>query len=292
MPLKQKSLPQAGKTTGAGQATKPAVPAGQHPVAGAADDRRDDGLRRAVRLGVVQELADDMAHDLNNVLTVIAGSLQLFLMQQGGETQQHHFVRNAIEAALRGARMTGGLLAYATPQVVEHRSFDLAALLRAFGPLLRDTLGNGFDFDDSRLVDGPPVEADSRFIESLLLATAQLARRDAAGPGSAKLQSCRIDGPDARRRSGAVDAGCGYILLSATFSAAGVSPASVRQALTPGFAGAIPPDRLALDISASYAAIRQAGGDVDAVRLTGAASGHDVGMILDIMLPVAGTAAH
>jgi signal transduction histidine kinase len=272
---------------------------------------RDEALCRAVRLDVVQELADDMAHDLNNVLTVIAGSLQLFLMQQGGETAQHHFVRNAIEAALRGAQMTGNLLAYASPQVIETRVFNVTGLILGLAPLLREALGNGvrLDLDAGGAALDPPslsqlpselpsqrpqhahwVLADSRFVESALLAmgrsVAQSMDPPGAGNGAARL-SLRISSlpaADAQRRSGAVSTEQDFILLSIAVAGSGLSAADIRQTLTPAFHGGSS-DRAALDLSAAYASVRQGGGDIGVEPL--ATDRAVTGFVVSILLPAA-----
>jgi signal transduction histidine kinase len=268
---------------------KPIV-SGDHVKEAASDAiRRDDALRRAVRLSVVQELADEMAHELNNVLTVIAGSLQLFLMQQGGETAQHHFVRNAIEASLRGAQMTGNLLAHASPQVIEATAFGPAGLVQTLAPVLRETLGRQLTLDisgvDNTVADDLLVRADRRFVESALMALCQLAAGQARAPGQVAISCAQLSAAEALRQSGALVDGAAphYVLLSLEAKAPGLSPEPVRQALTPAL-GARPPahraERAAFDLSAAYASLRQCGGDIGAEALPGTPSGFVVAMLL------------
>jgi nitrogen-specific signal transduction histidine kinase len=255
-----------------------------------APSSRDDALRRAVRLDVVQELADEMAHDLNNVLTVIAGSLQLFLMQQGGETAQHHFVRNAIEASLRGAQMTGSLLAYARPQVVEADAVDTAGIVQAVAPLLRETLGAAMVLE---IVPPGPAAlpmavADRRYIESALLALGQLAATKAASSaslGHMAISCGAVSARDAGRRSGAVSAKRDFVELSIRCEAPGLTSDLIRNALTPAF-GAAPADRQAADLSAAYASVRQCEGDIGVEPV--AIPGRE-GFIVSVLLPAAST---
>jgi signal transduction histidine kinase len=248
-----------------------------------ADNGRDDALRRAVRLEVVQELADEMAHDLNNALTVIAGSLQLFLMQQGGETAQHHFVRNAIEAALRGAQMTGNLLAYASPQIVDAHDFDLDALIQSLASLLQETLGPAVTLKLRSVGTNPRhfVRADPRFVESALLALGQQASTSNTGDhtkgsgGAVTISYGRLAGGAAQERSGAVAAGLEFVVLEIRFEATGLQPQFVRRALTPAFS-TTELDRTSLDLSAAYASIRMSGGDIGII--TGPETGPETGV--------------
>jgi hypothetical protein len=263
-----------------------------HPMSDAGPDSiaRDDALRRAVRLTVVQELADEMAHDLNNVLTVIAGSLQLFMMQQGGETAKHHFVRNAVDAALRGAQMTGNLLAYASPQVVDVQEINLVEVVQGVAPLLRETLGSAKALEIAPHA-GPAaahgVVADRRFIESALLALGSIVAAKTAkdvspdGTGQITLQFSVLSPRDAALRSGAVSGQCGFVQLSMRCAAKGLSSDVIRQAITPAF-GAAAVDRPALDLSAAYASIRQSGGDIGVEPLD--PTGHG-GFVVSILLP-------
>ncbi len=256
-------------------------------VAAEAGDR-DDALRRAVRLDVVQELADEMAHDLNNVLTVIAGSLQLFLMQQGGETAQHHFVRNAIDAARRGALMTGNLLAYASPQVVDVQELNLGDVVQGVAPLLRETLGAAKALEiipPSGPAAAQLVIADRRFIESALLALASMVAAQTAKDGFAgaasrmSLQFSVLAAGDAVQRSGAVSGTCDFVELIIRCDGMSLTNDLIRQALTPAF-GAAPADRPAQDLSAAYASIRQSGGDIGVAPLKSAD-----GFVVSILVP-------
>ena len=258
---------------------------------------RDEALSRAVRLNVVQELADEMAHDLNNVLTVIAGSLQLYLMQQGGETAQQHFVRNAIEAALRGAQMTGNLLAYARPQVFETGVIELATIVAGVAPLLRETLGGATALDIVAPQPGVAhlVVADGRFIESALLALAQLtAKTELAEVPSRQTASDRprqhmtigfgkLSGREAQLRSGAIrsDAECAELTISCE---SGTSVDAVRQALRPTF-GTAPKARPLLDLSAAYASVRQCDGDIGVAAFVGSGPSANSGFTVSILLP-------
>jgi signal transduction histidine kinase len=266
------------------------------------DDAHDDSLRRAVRLDVVQEIADEMAHDLNNVLTVIAGSLQLYLLQQGGERAQHRFVSNAIEAALRGASMTGNLLAYASPQVVDVRHLDLVEVVQALVPLLREALGPLSTLElvlPSTPETGPfVVVADRRFIESTLLALASImaaksSKSQSSGNltehGNARQMTLAFDhlaARDAARKSGALRATGNIIQLAVYCEAPGLMSASVRQAVTPKF-GTEPADRPTLDLSAAYASIRQCNGDIGVSDLPQATGHRRDGFAVSILLPAA-----
>jgi hypothetical protein len=250
----------------------------------------------------VQELADEMAHDLNNVLTVIGGSLQLFLMQQGGETATHQHIRNAINAAQRGAQMTGNLLAYANPQVVDIQPFDVVEAVQAITPLLRETLGSGADLKIVPPVDVPDatppqsaapfvVVADRRFIESALLALGTMVAGAEATSGAPSpdrmatrmtLHFNRLPGHEANKRSGALSLGRDVVELRVQCVANGLSGDVIRQALTPAF-GVEPANRQALDLSAAYASIRQCDGDVGVSPLPVDVDG--TGFVVSILIP-------
>jgi nitrogen-specific signal transduction histidine kinase len=258
-----------------------------------ADDptSRDDTLRRAVRLAVVQELADEMAHDLNNVLTVIAGSLQLVLMQQeGGEPSEHHFVRHALEAAQRGAQMTGSLLAFASPQVVDVQTCNLVDVVESVAPQLREALGLPTALEiivPSRPSAAQWVVADRRYIERALLALGAMMVAKSGGSAQVPCQmTLRLDSLSARDavlKSGAVQGGRAYVQLSVRCLAPGLSIDTVRQVMTPGF-GSAPVDRAALDLRAAYASVRQCDGDISIAPLRAT---YCNGFVVAILLPAA-----
>jgi hypothetical protein len=76
-----------------------------------------DALRRAIRIEVLEELADCLGADLCNIFTVISGMLQLRLLESNGEVQDCRRTQSALDSARRGALLAQNLLNCVGPQV-------------------------------------------------------------------------------------------------------------------------------------------------------------------------------
>jgi PAS domain S-box-containing protein len=97
----------------------------------------EERLHTAERLEVVGRLAGGVAHEFNNLLTVINGYAQLLLQQM----DSHHPLRDEVQqidlAGQRAANLVRQLLAYARRQVFDMHPMDMNRLLRDMEPRLR-----------------------------------------------------------------------------------------------------------------------------------------------------------
>lgn len=104
--------------------------------------RAEEQLRHAQKMEAVGQLTGGIAHDFNNLLTVVIGNLEM--LERGRSSGDGHAssrrVGAALEAARRGARLTGRLLAFARKQPLDPKPVDvndLATGLSSHGPSVR-----------------------------------------------------------------------------------------------------------------------------------------------------------
>ncbi len=96
-------------------------------------------LEHAQRMDAVGRLAGGVAHDFNNILTVIGGSAEVLAEETEGEPRE--LAGEILEAQQRGAVLTQQLLAFARKEVVQPELLRPADVLSAFTPLLERVLG-------------------------------------------------------------------------------------------------------------------------------------------------------
>ena len=100
----------------------------------------EERLRQAQKLEAVAQLAGGLAHDYNNLLTVIRGATG-FLREGVGPTSPHLEDLAAIERATERAEdLTRRLLAVGRRQMLRPESVELNQLLRDQLPIMRDEL--------------------------------------------------------------------------------------------------------------------------------------------------------
>ncbi len=135
----------------------------------AAREKAEAALRRASTLEALGRMTGQVAHDFNNVLTALFGSLEA-LEQRLGTAPDPRLLKPlpvAREAARRGERMMDGLLAFARRRPVAPRRLDVNEVVEAADDVLRAACGK------ARLCHAleaglPPIEADLDQLERAL----------------------------------------------------------------------------------------------------------------------------
>lgn len=140
----------------------------------------EEELRQAQKVEALGLLTSGIAHDLNNLLTVIMGHIEL---AQDELSPMHPAMQDleGIHAAVdRATAMTLKLLAFARAQVVEPRNIDLIEVLSQVRPLLKHSLSEEIELDFKFNLKRAHVLADIVQIEQVLI-NMLINARDAIG---------------------------------------------------------------------------------------------------------------
>ena len=97
-------------------------------------------LVQAQKMEALGQLTGGLAHDFNNILTVIIGNLGALTGARRDDPAVTEFVEPALESARRGAELIKGLLSFARRQPLEAQAADVAPLVAAVGRLVRRSL--------------------------------------------------------------------------------------------------------------------------------------------------------
>ncbi|WP_296513669.1 ATP-binding protein [Rhodopseudomonas sp.] len=147
-----------------------------------AKEAADLQLRQAQKMEAVGQLTGGIAHDLNNILTVIVGNIELLVEGVADRPQLAALAKMVDDAAARGADLTQRLLAFARKQPLQPREVDVNALVFEATNLLRPTLGDHVEIAMVLARDMPRALIDPSQLSNALLNLA-LNARDAMGKG-------------------------------------------------------------------------------------------------------------
>jgi len=103
-------------------------------------------LIQAQKMETVGRLAGGVAHDYNNMLTVIMGFTELALGKPVVDNQLEDDLRQVLEAARRAADITRQLLAFARKQTIAPQVLDLNDIIDGMVKMLRRLIGEHIDF--------------------------------------------------------------------------------------------------------------------------------------------------
>ena len=124
----------------------------------------------------VGQLTGGVAHDFNNILTVIIGMTELLSDAVGSDPKLAPIVQAIDEAASRGAQLTQRMLAFARKQPLQARNIDLNEIVTRAATMLQRTIGEDIAVKLA-LADGLwPALADPSQIEDVILNLAVNAR--------------------------------------------------------------------------------------------------------------------
>ncbi len=110
-------------------------------------------FRQAQKMEAVGQLTGGVAHDFNNILTVIIGTIEILAEGVSDRPDLATIAKMIDEAAVRGADLTKHLLAFARLQPLQPREIDVNALVVTAGKLLRPTLGEHIEIESMLAVD-------------------------------------------------------------------------------------------------------------------------------------------
>jgi signal transduction histidine kinase/CheY-like chemotaxis protein len=149
-------------------------------------------VRQAQKMEAIGQLTGGVAHDFNNILTVITGTIEIL----GDAVKDHPDLAQITQmisaAASRGADLTQHLLAFARQQPLQPRSTDVNALVVDAARLLRPTLGEQIEIDSMLAHDSAPALIDPSQLSTALLNLALNARDAMPNGGKLTLETRNV----------------------------------------------------------------------------------------------------
>jgi two-component system cell cycle sensor histidine kinase/response regulator CckA len=135
----------------------------------------EDQFRQAQKMESIGQLAGGVAHDFNNILTVIQGHASLLLSNSSLDAEAQESAGEISLAAERAANLTRQLLTFSRRQVIQLRELNLDDVIDAVIKMLGRILGAHISLKFTRSVL-PPILADAGMMEQILMNLAVNAR--------------------------------------------------------------------------------------------------------------------
>ncbi len=132
--------------------------------------------RHAQKLESVGQMAAGIAHDYNNVLTIIQGYADCLLVKVNGDESMANPLKQISGAARRATVLTRKLLTFSRKQVIQARPLNLNSVLADFGKMLPRLLGEDIVLKTSYAEKLPAIKADDGMIEQVVMNLAVNAR--------------------------------------------------------------------------------------------------------------------
>ena len=245
---------------------------------------RDLSPRRALeqRLQEVQKmealgrLAGGVAHDLNNLLTVIQGYGALLADHVPHDGEARRFLDEVTDAGQRASALTHQLLAFSRRQVLQPRLVDVNEELSRLQRLLHRTLGEDVRLLVELTADLPRVRIDPAQLEQVIVNLAVNARDAMPHGGTLMLATDLV-----RVENAAGSAAAPWVRLWARDTGVGMSEEVLAHLFEPFFTTKERGKGTGLGLASVYGVVRQSGGEVRVKSAPGE------GTTFEVLLPPA-----
>lgn len=219
-------------------------------------------VREMQKMDAIGKLTGGMAHDFNNYLGVIIGSLDLLQECTADRPDALELVESARAGAMRAAELTRSLLAFARRQPLDAKPTDLRPHLESLGVLLSRSLGEDIRLSLDVAPDLWSVSIDASQFASSVVNLANNARDAIPDGGEIRIgvQNARISGleVDAITEIPAGD----YVLVEVVDFGVGIAPHILTRVFEPFFTTKSAGHGTGLGLSMVYGFVTQSGGTV------------------------------
>lgn len=191
-------------------------------------------LRLSQRMEAIGQLAGGIAHDVNNMLTIIQSNAQV-ISEATDPVMIAESAKEIQEATVRGARLTRQLLTFSQRGVMTPRPLNLWEVIDGFDRMLRRILGETIRLDIRQRAAIPVVDADIGMIEQVLLNLAVNARdaMPAGGNLIIRLASVSLTAAEAKLVHGAYPGT--FVCLAVEDTGSGIAPEHLPHIWDPFF---------------------------------------------------------
>jgi PAS domain S-box-containing protein len=217
-------------------------------------------LRHAQKMDAVGQLTGGVAHDFNNILTVITGTIGILQEAVTDRPELVSIARLIDDAAERGAQLTRHLLAFARKQPLQPREIDVNALVLEAAKLLRPTLGEQIEIQSELASETWPAMVDPNQLTTAVI-NLSLNARDAMPTGgklTLETRNVYLDETYAGMHS-EVAAG-NYVMIAVSDTGTGIEPENLEKVLEPFFTTKEIGKGTGLGLSMVFGFVKQTGG--------------------------------
>jgi len=224
--------------------------------------RLEDQFRQAQKLESIGQLAGGVAHDLNNLLSVVIGRGQMLLVKLSPEASERRAVSLMVSSAKRGVAVVKQLLTFSRRQAVDLHSLDLNRVIDDIVPMLRRFIGEQIELcvlPGERL---GRVWADKSQIEQIVMNLVINARDAMPHGGRVTLETADVELTDDFAATHVGATAGPHVLLAVMDTGAGMDAATQARIFEPFFTTKEPGKGTGLGLATVYGIVIQSHGSI------------------------------
>ncbi|MGA7122029.1 MAG: PAS domain S-box protein [Polyangiaceae bacterium] len=222
----------------------------------------DAQFRQAQKMEAVGRLAGGVAHDFNNILSVVLSYADILLTELEPGDPSRADVEQILKASDRAAALTGQLLMFSRQQVIEPKVLDLNDVVSDLEKMLRRLVGEDVELASRLSPSIGKVRVDRGSFEQALMNLVVNARDAMPDGGTLTIETSGVvlDEAYAREHFGAKPGP--HVLLAVTDTGTGMDQATQARAFEPFFTTKERGKGTGLGLSTVFGIVQQSGGRI------------------------------
>jgi len=219
-------------------------------------------VRQAQKMEAIGQLTGGVAHDFNNILTVITGTIEILGDAVKDRPHLAQITSLISAAAARGADLTQHLLAFARRQPLQPRNTDVNALIVDAARLLRPTLGEQIEIESMLSPDSAPALIDPSQLSTAILNLALNARDAMPDGGKLTLETRNIVLDDNYAGMNNDVTPGHYVMIAVSDTGTGIPAKLIEKVFEPFFTTKDVGKGSGLGLSMVYGFVKQSNGHI------------------------------
>ena len=232
----------------------------------------ENQLRQAQKMEAVGQLAAGVAHDFNNILTVIQGHASLLLAAKPPESADCKPLQIITEAAERAGNLVQQLLTFSRKQVVKMIPMDIGDALVSLSKMLPRVLPENITVTMNALPGLAKIKADAGMMEQMLMNLSVNARDAMPDGGQLTISAELVEVSPDQNRNGHESLPGQFLCLTVADTGCGMSPDVMSHIFEPFFTTKPVGKGTGLGLATVYGIAKQHGGRVEAESRPGQGS--------------------
>ena len=214
-------------------------------------------LRQAQKMEAIGQLAAGVAHDFNNILTVIQGHAGLLQHKLKATNQETKSVDQINTAATRAATLVRQLLMFSRKQIMQFRHHNINDVLRNAIKMLERLVGEHVEIEFNPQAALPSIFADSSMMEQIVMNLAVNARDAMPNGGRVTISTSLEEIHRAATPMDPDERGGEFICLTFTDSGSGMDTQILNRIFEPFFTTKPAGQGTGLGLSTVFGIVRQ-----------------------------------